>query len=70
MKGGCGVYKYMSGSFFNNGEGVSMFLTKNATRSTNIHIHDFIEIVYICDGTGTHRINDVSYQVKKETFFL
>ena len=59
------MYKYMSETYFNKGEGVAMFLTKNATRSTNIHIHDFIEIVYICDGTGTHRINDVSYRVKK-----
>ena len=59
------MYKYMSETYFNKGEGVAMFLTKNATRSTNIHIHDFIEIVYICDGTGIHRINDVSYRVKK-----
>ena len=55
----------MSGTYFNNGEDMAMFLAAHSAKATNIHTHDFIEIVYICNGTGTHRINNVSYQVKK-----
>ena len=55
------MYKYMSETYFNKGEGVAMFLTKNATRSTNIHIHDFIEIVYICDGTGRFTLGRICW---------
>lgn len=59
------MYKYMSDTYFNKGESVSIFLTKYSNRPTKTHTHDFIEIVYIADGTGTHVINGVSYSVKK-----
>ena len=29
------------------------------------HLHEFIEIVYICSGSGTHRIDGVEYDVSR-----
>lgn len=29
------------------------------------HTHDFIEIVYISEGSGNHMINDIIYPVKR-----
>lgn len=29
------------------------------------HIHRFIEIVYVIEGTGVHYVNDVAYKVKR-----
>lgn len=60
------MYKYTSGSYFSETEKV--FISKLAMGSgfsDGIHMHDFIEIVYIFGGNGTHSINGVSYDVKK-----
>ncbi len=33
-------------------------------RDEEIHSHDFVEIVYIIEGSGRHRINDEEFEVK------
>ena len=41
-------------------------LSRNVAKERHIpHTHDFIEIVYICEGSGTQMINDDSYLVKR-----
>ena len=59
------MYKFMSDTYFKEGENVSIFLSPKSDRPTNTHTHDFIEIVYICDGNGTQLVNNVSYELKK-----
>ena len=59
------MYKYMSEDFFKDNKiHISKIDYENGNDST-IHTHDFIEIVYVCKGQGVHRVNDVSYNVRK-----
>lgn len=37
---------------------------------SDLHGHEFVEIVYFCDGGGYHRIQDKYYPVKKGSLFL
>lgn len=60
------MYKYMSGEYFSDTEKV--FIAKGNAKSgsdSEIHTHDFIEVVYIFGGTGIHAVNNISYEVKK-----
>ncbi len=34
------------------------------------HTHDFIEIVYVCDGKGYHAYNDTTYSVSKGDLYI
>lgn len=59
------MYKYMSGNFFGEDR---VYVKRNHSETDTaeeIHTHDFIEMVYILQGTGAHRINSVTYNVKK-----
>ncbi len=60
------MYKFMSENYFTDGEKVSIFFNdKRSKNASLVHTHDFVEIVYISDGSGIHTINDVSYHVSK-----
>lgn len=37
---------------------------------THLHAHDFIEIAYVWEGKGKHRIGECEYSVKKGDLFL
>ncbi len=38
--------------------------------TTKYHAHNFVEIAYVADGRGTHRIGNTEYPVKKGDLFL
>lgn len=59
------MYKYMSGSYMKEDLiYVQLNRSENGTWE-DVHTHDFIEMVYIVKGKGAHRINSVTYNVKK-----
>lgn len=35
-----------------------------------VHTHEFIEIVYVCDGKGFHQYNDITYPVSKGDLYI
>ena len=37
---------------------------------SHLHAHDFIEIAYVYEGKGIHRIGEYEYSVKKGDLFL
>ncbi len=47
------------------GSGASVYVERSKSFCYGKHTHEFLELVYIKDGTGKHIINDVSYDVKK-----
>lgn len=47
------------------GSGASVYVERSKEFCCKKHTHEFLELVYIKDGTGKHIINDVSYDVKK-----
>lgn len=52
---------YRGGVFFMNGD---YHIVRQKARAQPPHTHDFIEIVYIHSGRGTHIIDGVQYPVK------
>ncbi len=51
----------------NNG---SAYINRYVTKRTGYHSHDFVEIAYVADGTGTHVINGTTYKTSKGDIFL
>lgn len=58
------MYCYFYKDVFRCNENINIGKQK-ASCSEKIHIHDFIEMVYILSGSGSHIINQVEYKVKK-----
>ena len=48
----------------------SAYINRYVTRKTGYHSHDFIEIAYVADGSGTHIINGTTYKTSKGDIFL
>lgn len=62
--------KFCSKDYFDSD--LLIFLDKTSSRTNDClpHTHDFIEMVYICDGKGIHNIDDESYEVGKGTVLV
>lgn len=58
------MYQYKIADNISPEENINIF-KYNTFRSDTEHTHEFIEIVYIIDGSGHHNINHVCYNVKR-----
>ena len=65
------MYKYMYGDIFPENEKVYIEMSSPSSgQCSDIHVHDFIEIVYIINGTGVHLVNGIAYNVNKGDFLF
>ena len=46
------------------------YINRYVTKKTGYHSHDFVEIAYVADGCGTHKINGVTSKTSKGDIFL
>ena len=56
------MFIYKSADLLQPGKGIGIAKNVNGC-NTNLHIHDYIEIVYVVSGKSVHCIDDVSYKV-------
>lgn len=63
-KSGDGMKQFKSKDYFTDDELVNISKI-TSKRNENAHTHEFIELVYILSGGGTHEINYESYPVKR-----
>ena len=58
------MLEYKASEEFQSDEMVEIKKICDHRRDEETHKHDFVEIVYIIEGTGRHRINDEEFDVK------
>ena len=56
------MFIYKSADLLQPGKGIGIAKNINGCNTT-LHIHDYIEIVYVVSGKSVHCIDDVSYKV-------
>ena len=59
------VLELKKNEYFQKNESVFVHLTDNADFNDVIHSHNFIELSYVVSGAAIHKIEDVSYPIKK-----
>ena len=57
--------KYLTKDFIEKGSSIHIFHSKKKKMLEPEHTHEFIEIIYITEGSCVHTINGVSYNVKR-----
>lgn len=64
---GIGSFAVFEGEdFFSNGAPIFLNIaSEKACSDSFMHKHDFIEIAYVCSGTGLHAVGDEKYRVSK-----
>lgn len=62
---------YRGENFFRSGEAFCMFqFPEPVKEKMQPHVHDFVEICYVCSGSGGHKIGDQQFRVSKGDIFL
>ena len=56
--------KYLTKDYIQEGSSIHIFRSKKRKMLEPEHTHEFIEIIYITEGSCVHTINGVSYNVK------
>ncbi len=59
------VLEINKNEYFQKNESVFIHLTDNVDFNDVIHSHNFIELSYVVSGSAIHKIEDVSYPIKK-----
>ena len=57
--------KYLTKDYIETGSSIHVFRSDKREVTEPEHTHDFIEIIYIAEGSCVHTINGVSYNVKR-----
>jgi len=63
------VYYDTGEEYFKSGHSIYINFYEEPVE-THLHAHDFIEIAYVFEGEGIHRIGECEYSVKKGDLFL
>lgn len=58
------LFEFKSKDFMKNGEDINIFKLR-CKKDNSVHTHDFIELVYIAEGSGTEIIGGKSFYVKR-----
>ena len=58
------MLEYKSEKFIKDDLSLGIFLDRHGS-VIGVHMHDFVEIVYVLDGEAVEKINDVSYRLRR-----
>jgi AraC family L-rhamnose operon transcriptional activator RhaR len=62
---------YRGERYFRDGEAFALIRHAEALKQNRVfHSHDFVEICYVCSGSGFHVVGDEEYSVSKGDLFL